>query len=140
MAGNPTTIALDSVYNNSCCPVTVSIDSTNEVTGATIDWTTQDIKLAPTANTYHSATTATLKFKLLYFDGDTTKESSVLTRSVNITCVAAVAYKIDNFEQISVFTTDAAVITTKDYATCLGGGTVTVTCDQTTRPGYAVVS
>jgi hypothetical protein len=52
----------------------------------------------------------------------------------------AVVYKIDNLEQISVFTTSPGVITTKDYSTCLGGGTVTVTCDQTIRPGYALVT
>ena len=106
----------------------------------TIDRTTQNILLAPTASTYHSPTTVNLKFKLLHFSGSVTKESNVLSRTVKITCVAAVAYKIDNVEQISVFTNSPGVITTKDYSACLGGGTVSVACDQTVRPGYAVVS
>jgi hypothetical protein len=94
MASNPTTIELASVFNDPCCPVTVSLDS--EVAGVTIDRTTQNIILAPTASTYHSPTTVNLKFKLLHFSGSVTKESNVLSRTVKITCVAAVAYKIDN--------------------------------------------
>lgn len=81
---SPPTMTLASVFSNICCPVTWLLDSANEVTGASINRSTQDMLLAATPATFHSKTTAALKFKLVYFDGSVYTTSGVLTRSTNI--------------------------------------------------------
>ena len=92
---SPPTMTLSSVFSDGCCPITWFLDAANEVTGTSIDRSSQDMALTATAATFHSATTAALKFKLLYFDGATKTTSGTLSRTTAISCVAGVAYKLD---------------------------------------------
>ena len=86
--------------------------------------------IAPTPADVKEASNKTLKFKILYFDGVSTKESDMLTRLTSITCFAAFSYQINNVVQTTVFTTDPAIITTTDdYKACLNVSSLTTTCD-----------
>ena len=86
--------------------------------------------IAPTPVHVNEASNKTLKFKILYFDGVSIKESGLLTRLTSITCFSAFSYKIDNVVQNTVFTTDPGIITTTDdYKTCLNVSSFTMTCD-----------
>jgi hypothetical protein len=87
--------------------------------------------IAPTPAVVKEASNKTLKFKILYFDGVSTKESGLLTRLTSITCFSAFSYKIDDVVQATVFTTDPGIITTTDdYKTsCFKVASITTTCD-----------
>jgi hypothetical protein len=114
--GTPPKMSLSSVFPDTCCPVTWFLDSTNEVTGASITRLTQEMLVDPTTDHFHEKTLAALKFKLVYFDGAITAMSGVLTRNTSIACVSSPTFtiKINNTPPATTkkfaFTTDIVYI------------------------------